>query len=53
MTIFVTVLLGCCCSATIYKVGDDFSGWTAKDHTYYDWAKHTEFHVGDSLVFQY
>lgn len=34
-------------------MGDDFSGWTAKDHTYYDWAKHKEFHVGDSLLFQY
>ncbi|KAL1220219.1 Mavicyanin [Cardamine amara subsp. amara] len=46
-----TVLLSCC-SATVYKVGDS-DGWTAKDDTYYNWAKGKEFHVGDSLVFEY
>lgn len=52
MTTLITVLLGCCCSATIHKVGDS-SGWTAKDDTYYEWTKGKEFHVGDFLVFQY
>ncbi|KAF3484592.1 hypothetical protein F2Q69_00054103 [Brassica cretica] len=49
-----TVLLGCCCSARIYKVGDS-EGWTAKDDVYYAWAEtdHKEFHVGDSLIFEY
>ncbi|WZZ05270.1 hypothetical protein YC2023_091191 [Brassica napus] len=42
------------CSARIYKVGDS-EGWTAKDDVYYAWAEadHKEFHVGDSLVFEY
>ncbi|KAL0719198.1 hypothetical protein Bca4012_068522 [Brassica carinata] len=41
-------------SAKIYKVGDS-EGWTAKDDVYYAWANtdHKEFHVGDSLVFEY
>ncbi|KAF8111857.1 hypothetical protein N665_0072s0068 [Sinapis alba] len=47
----LTVLLGSC-SATIYKVGDS-DGWSAKDDTYYSWADRKEFHVGDSLVFDY
>ncbi|KAL0735818.1 hypothetical protein Bca4012_012028 [Brassica carinata] len=48
------VLSGCCCSAKIYKVGDS-EGWTAKDDVYYAWAEtdYKEFHVGDSLVFEY
>ncbi|KAL0886954.1 hypothetical protein Bca101_010937 [Brassica carinata] len=42
------------CSAKIYKVGDS-EGWTAKDDVYYAWAEadYKEFHVGDSLVFEY
>ncbi|XP_013624096.1 PREDICTED: early nodulin-20-like [Brassica oleracea var. oleracea] len=42
------------CSAKIYKVGDS-EGWTAKDGVYYAWAEtdYKEFHVGDSLVFEY
>ncbi|KAG2324859.1 hypothetical protein Bca4012_039351 [Brassica carinata] len=42
------------CSARIYKVGDS-EGWTAKDDVYYAWAEadYKEFHVGDSLVFEY
>ncbi|CAH2039135.1 unnamed protein product [Thlaspi arvense] len=51
MFVMITVLLGCC-SATIYKVGDS-DGWTPKDDVYYDWANLKEFHVGDSLVFEY
>ncbi|KAF3518828.1 hypothetical protein DY000_02058825 [Brassica cretica] len=50
--VLVMVLMGCCCSAKIYKVGDS-KGWTAKHGTYYDWAKRNEFQVGDSLTFQY
>ncbi|XP_024009908.1 early nodulin-like protein 1 [Eutrema salsugineum] len=50
MTTF-TFLLGSC-SATIYKVGDS-DGWTAKDDVYNSWAERKEFHVGDSLVFEY
>ncbi|KAG2250343.1 hypothetical protein Bca52824_080479 [Brassica carinata] len=50
--VLVMVLMGCCCSAKIYKVGDS-KGWTAKHGTYYDWAKRNEFQVGDSLMFQY
>ncbi|CAN7077703.1 unnamed protein product [Brassica oleracea var. botrytis] len=54
MMMSFTVLLGCCCSARIYKVGDS-EGWTAKDDVYYAWAEtdHKEFHVGDSLIFEY
>ncbi|CAH2080117.1 unnamed protein product [Thlaspi arvense] len=47
-----TVLMGCCCSAKIYKVGDS-DGWTTNDDSYSDWAKLKEFHVGDSLIFKY
>ncbi|CAH2069299.1 unnamed protein product [Thlaspi arvense] len=47
----ITILLGCC-SATIYKVGDS-DGWTTKDDVYNSWAERKEFHVGDSLVFEY
>ncbi|CAA7025650.1 unnamed protein product [Microthlaspi erraticum] len=36
----------------IYKVGDS-DGWTTKEGTYYEWAEHKEFHVGDSLIFKY
>ncbi|CAN6927337.1 unnamed protein product [Brassica oleracea var. botrytis] len=50
--VLVMVLMGCCCSAKIYKMGDS-KGWTAKHGTYYDWAKRNEFQVGDSLMFQY
>ncbi|KAF3505324.1 hypothetical protein F2Q69_00044787 [Brassica cretica] len=48
------VVLSGCCSAKIDKVGDS-EGWTAKDDVYYTWAEtdHKEFHVGDSLVFEY
>ncbi|KAF8046322.1 hypothetical protein N665_3852s0004 [Sinapis alba] len=47
-------LLSGYCSAKIYKVGDS-EGWTAKDDVYYAWAEtnYKEFHVGDSLVFEY
>ncbi|KAF8107879.1 hypothetical protein N665_0116s0084, partial [Sinapis alba] len=40
--------------ARIYKVGDP-EGWTAKDNVYYAWSEteHKEFHVGDSLIFEY
>ncbi|KAJ0251242.1 Phytocyanin domain-containing protein [Hirschfeldia incana] len=43
-----------CSSTKIYKVGDS-EGWTAKDDVYYAWAEtdYKEFHVGDSLVFEY
>ncbi|CAH2078290.1 unnamed protein product [Thlaspi arvense] len=50
--VMITVLLGCCSASTIYKVGDS-DGWTTKDDVYYDWAELKEFHVGDSLVFEY
>ncbi|KAG2297829.1 hypothetical protein Bca52824_034301 [Brassica carinata] len=50
--VLVMVLMGCCCSAKIYKVGDS-KGWTAKKGTYYEWAKRKEFQVGDSLMFEY
>ncbi|CAN8237684.1 unnamed protein product [Cochlearia groenlandica] len=49
--IFSTVLLGSCSAAT-YKVGD-FDGWTTKNDTYQSWSKHKQFHLGDSLVFEY
>lgn len=49
--VIFTLLLGCC-SATVYKVGDS-DGWIAKDDVYYNWAERKEFHVGDSLVFEY
>ncbi|VVB06678.1 unnamed protein product [Arabis nemorensis] len=51
MLVIFMVLLSWC-SATVYKVGDS-DGWTAKDDVYYDWAYPKEFHVGDSLVFEY
>ena len=53
MMMSFTVLSGCC-SAREYKVGDS-EGWTAKDDVYYSWAEtdYKEFHVGDSLVFEY
>ncbi|KAL1191884.1 Mavicyanin [Cardamine amara subsp. amara] len=47
----LTVLLGSC-SATTYKVGD-YHGWTGNYDMYYSWTKGKEFHVGDSLVFNY
>ncbi|KAL1212864.1 Mavicyanin [Cardamine amara subsp. amara] len=47
----LTVLLGSC-SAKTYKVGD-YHGWTANYDMYYSWARGKEFHVGDSLVFNY
>ncbi|KAF8046264.1 hypothetical protein N665_3899s0001 [Sinapis alba] len=50
--VLVMILMGCCCSAKIYKVGDS-EGWKAKDGTYYAWAKRKEFQVGDSLLFEY
>ncbi|KAL0674846.1 hypothetical protein Bca4012_002827 [Brassica carinata] len=50
--VLVMVLMGCCCSAKIYKVGDS-EGWTAKGGTYYAWASRKEFQVGDSLIFEY
>ncbi|WZZ19849.1 hypothetical protein YC2023_121236 [Brassica napus] len=53
MMMSFTVLSGYS-SAKIYKVGDS-QGWTAKDDVYYAWAErdYKEFHVGDSLVFEY
>ncbi|KAG2267539.1 hypothetical protein Bca52824_062094 [Brassica carinata] len=53
MMMSFTVLSGYC-SAKIYKVGDS-ERWTAKDDVYYAWAErdYKEFHVGDSLVFEY
>ncbi|KAF8105367.1 hypothetical protein N665_0158s0049 [Sinapis alba] len=48
----LTVLIGRPCSANMYKVGDS-EGWTAKADTYIAWAQHKEFHVGDSLIFEY
>ncbi|KAF3594398.1 hypothetical protein DY000_02024904 [Brassica cretica] len=51
--VLVMVLMGCCCSAKIYKVGES-KGWTAKnDGSYYEWAKRKEFQVRDSLMFEY
>ncbi|KAG2264583.1 hypothetical protein Bca52824_071662 [Brassica carinata] len=51
--VLVMVLMGCCCSAKIYKVGES-KIWTAKkDGSYYEWAKRKEFQVGDSLMFEY
>ncbi|KAG2261699.1 hypothetical protein Bca52824_068778 [Brassica carinata] len=50
--VLVMVLMGCCCSAKIYKVGDS-KGWTAKKGSYYEWARRKEFQVGDSLMFEY
>ncbi|CAN8272109.1 unnamed protein product [Cochlearia groenlandica] len=47
----ITILLGCC-SATVYKVGDS-EGWTSKEDEYYKWTENKEFHVGDSLIFEY
>ncbi|KAL1191887.1 Mavicyanin [Cardamine amara subsp. amara] len=47
----LTVLLGSC-SAKTYKVGD-YHGWTTNYDMYYSWARGKEFHVGDSLVFNY
>ncbi|XP_023634314.1 uclacyanin 1 [Capsella rubella] len=37
-------------SAKTYKVGGSNYGWTIKDNS---WTEHKEFHVGDSLVFEY
>ncbi|CAA7054171.1 unnamed protein product [Microthlaspi erraticum] len=48
----ITTFLLACCSATVYKVGDS-GGWTAKEDVYYSWAEGKEFHVGDSLIFDY
>ncbi|CDY17677.1 BnaA06g34960D [Brassica napus] len=51
--VLVMVLMGCCCSAKIYKVGDS-KGWTTAKHgSYYEWARRKEFQVGDSLMFEY
>ncbi|EOA22851.1 hypothetical protein CARUB_v10003581mg [Capsella rubella] len=58
--IFLFVLLGITtftllsgsCSAKVYTVGDS-DGWIAKEDIFYEWAKGKEFHVGDSLVFNY
>ncbi|CAG7872240.1 unnamed protein product [Brassica rapa] len=51
--VLVMVLMGCCCSAKIYKVGDS-KGWTTAKHgSYYEWAKLKKFQVGDSLMFEY
>ncbi|CAA7013040.1 unnamed protein product [Microthlaspi erraticum] len=47
-----TTALLASCSAKVYKVGDA-DGWTTKDDVYYSWAEGKEFHVGDSLVFEY
>ncbi|CAH8273525.1 unnamed protein product [Arabidopsis lyrata] len=44
-----TVLLGCF-SATVHKVGDS-DGWTPKEDD--NWTDSEEFHVGDSLIFEY
>ncbi|KAL1199828.1 Mavicyanin [Cardamine amara subsp. amara] len=54
MLVMITtfMILLSCCSATVYKVGDS-DGWTAKDGMYREWAEGKEFHVGDSLVFEY
>ncbi|EOA22137.1 hypothetical protein CARUB_v10002695mg [Capsella rubella] len=37
-------------SAKTYKVGGSNYGWTVSDDS---WTEHKEFHVGDSLVFEY
>ncbi|XP_013594864.1 PREDICTED: uncharacterized protein LOC106303038 [Brassica oleracea var. oleracea] len=47
------VLMGCCCSAKIYKVGDSKGWMIAKHGSYYEWTKRKEFQVGDSLMFEY
>ncbi|KAG7579488.1 Cupredoxin [Arabidopsis thaliana x Arabidopsis arenosa] len=46
--LMITILFGCC-SSTNYKVGGS-NGWTGKKNS---WAVHKEFHVGDSLIFEY
>ncbi|CAA7032040.1 unnamed protein product [Microthlaspi erraticum] len=51
LLVLTTVFLASC-TATVYKVGDS-EGWTAKDDVYYSWAEGKEFHVGDSLIFEY
>ncbi|EOA33913.1 hypothetical protein CARUB_v10021406mg [Capsella rubella] len=50
--VFMTVImfLLSCTSAKTYKVGGSNYGWTVKDDS---WAEHKQFHVGDSLIFQY
>lgn len=50
--LITTFLLGSC-SATVYNVRD-FDGWTTKEGDfYYQGGEGKEFHVGDSLVFEY
>ncbi|KAG7581608.1 Cupredoxin [Arabidopsis suecica] len=44
----ITVLLGCC-SGKIYKVGGS-NGWSTKKNYR---TEHKEFHVGDTLIFEY
>lgn len=51
--VLVMVLMGCCCSAKIYKVGNSKGGMIAKHGSYYEWTKRKEFQVGDSLMFEY
>ncbi|XP_010514244.1 PREDICTED: early nodulin-20-like [Camelina sativa] len=47
--VLVIMFLFSCTSAKLYKVGGDY-GWTVKDDS---WVEHKQFHVGDSLVFEY
>ncbi|CAN8268484.1 unnamed protein product [Cochlearia groenlandica] len=53
LVISFMILLSCCSTATIYKVGDS-NGWTVtKKDAYRSWVRNKVFHVGDSLVFEY
>ncbi|CAA7038053.1 unnamed protein product [Microthlaspi erraticum] len=46
-----TVLMGSGCSAKSTKSETPMDG--PRGRTYYEWAEHKEFHVGDSLIFKY
>ncbi|CAN8287802.1 unnamed protein product [Cochlearia groenlandica] len=53
LVISFMILLSCCSTATVYKVGDS-NGWTVtKKDAYRSWVRNKVFHVGDSLVFEY
>ncbi|CAH8262611.1 unnamed protein product [Arabidopsis lyrata] len=46
--LMITILFACC-SATTYKVGGS-NGWYGKKNS---WVVHKDFHVGDTLIFEY
>jgi hypothetical protein len=50
---FLTTALCGVSMATVYQVGDS-AGWTSMGQVdYQDWAANKNFHVGDTLVFNY